>query len=452
MVFTPLVLMALLGLTTLFDRQLPERWISRCCQVAISFGLLASLAILGVLLAHGEYQKLIEIGEWVRLPQYEFRVEFLFDRLSIPMAVLSFVLCGTISAFAARYLHREPGFNRFHFLFSMFLAGMILASVSANIEILFAGWEMVGLSSALLVSFFHERSAPARNALRVWTIYRISDAALLVAAVVMHHLKGHGDFAKIFGTGWPNGNSTIDSGEAIVLGGLFVIAAMGKSALGPFSGWLPRAMEGPTPSSAVFYGALSVHLGVFLLLRVDSLIEQSLILKGSLIFLGLWTALSADIIGRAQTDIKSALAYASLTQVGLIVVEVGCGWRYLAIVHMLGHACLRTLQFLRAPTFLQDSRQLENAIGSRPIREGAPFGKWLSHKQNRWLYRVAIERGYYDSFLDNYGARPFLWLFNSCDRLEQRWADFLAGRTNTSASRPYVDVPPPNDPRENPTN
>ena len=116
------------------------------------------------------------------------------------------------------------------------------------------------------------------------------------------------------------------------------------------------------------------------------------------------------------------------------------------------HACLRTLQFLRAPTFLQDSRQLENAIGSRPIREGAPFGKWLSHKQNRWLYRVAIERGYYDSFLDNYGARPFLWLFNSCDRLEQRWADFLAGRTNTSASRPYVDVPPPNDPRENPTN
>ena len=83
----------------------------RVMRVVSAMGSPTVLAILGVLLAHGEYQKLIEIGEWVRLPQYEFRVEFLFDRLSIPMAVLSFVLCGTISAFAARYLHREPGFN-----------------------------------------------------------------------------------------------------------------------------------------------------------------------------------------------------------------------------------------------------------------------------------------------------------------------------------------------------
>ena len=123
----------------------------------------------------------------------------MFDRLSVPFVILSFVLCGTIGAFASRYLHRERGFNRFFVLYALFVLGMVVTSLAGTIETLFAGWELVGLSSALLVAFFHERPAPVRNGLRVWIVYRVSDAALLLAAVVLHHLTGEGDFDQLLG-------------------------------------------------------------------------------------------------------------------------------------------------------------------------------------------------------------------------------------------------------------
>src|SRR6185369_12711495 len=104
-----------------------------------------------------------------------------------------------IGGFANRYMHRERGFNRFFVFYALFLTGMVVTSLAGTIETLFAGWEMVGLSSALLVAFFHDRPAPVRNGLRVWAVYRISDAALLIASVVLHHLYGGGDFDMLLG-------------------------------------------------------------------------------------------------------------------------------------------------------------------------------------------------------------------------------------------------------------
>jgi NAD(P)H-quinone oxidoreductase subunit 5 len=217
---------------------------------------------------------------------------------------------------------------------------------------------------------------------------------------------------------------------------LLLAAAAGKSALVPFSGWLPRAMEGPTPSSAVFYGALSVHLGAFLLLRFSPMIEGSILLSGFIVALGLITALYAYLVGSVQTDIKSALSFASLSQVGIIVAEIGLGFRYVALVHLLGHACLRTLQFLRAPTLLHDYHTLENAIGEHLPRAGAP---WRGIKRHHvWLYRFALERGYLDSMLLNGVVVPFIGFFRGCDALERRWTDFLAG----GASRESDQVMP----------
>ncbi len=217
----------------------------------------------------------------------------------------------------------------------------------------------------LLVAYFHERENPVQNGLRVWSVYRLADAAFLIAALLMHHLTGHGDFASFVGVEpWPEGQSAISSSNALMVGLLMLLAASGKSALIPFSGWLPRAMEGPTPSSAVFYGALSVHLGAYLLLRISPIIEQSVILQICVIASGLASAWLAGIMSRVQTDVKSALAYASLTQVGLIVAEIGFGFYYLALIHIIGHACLRTLQLLRAPTLLTDYAAVENAMGA----------------------------------------------------------------------------------------
>jgi NADH-quinone oxidoreductase subunit L len=435
----PMMLMAVLGITSLLDRKRSEKTIIRSVQVVISIGLGSMLAIFALMLIDGTRHLTVQLGDWVTIehahdhdaPHYHFSLKLIFDRLSVPFATLSFVLCGVISAFASRYMHRERGFNRFFMLFSFFVLGMVLTSLAGTIETLFIGWEMVGLSSALLVAFFQERPSPVRNGLRIWIVYRVSDAALLLAAVALHHLSGEGDFDRLLGTvPWPEGQVSITPLQDLVVGLLLLTAAAGKSALVPFSGWLPRAMEGPTPSSAVFYGALSVHLGAYLLMRVSPLIDASVWLEIAIVSLGLITALFATITARVQTDIKSVLCFASLAQVGLIVAEVGMGWHYIALIHMLGHACLRTLQFVRAPTLLQDYRSLENAIGGRLPTESR---KGFPERFEGWVYRMALERGYLDALLQRYAVTPFLRLFQTLDGLDQRWSRFLAGNPNTQA-------------------
>lgn len=444
----PLGLLVCLGAASLIGRPLAEEWTGRLVQFACVSGLCASACLLIYMLATGERHVPIELGNWASIPHFSFAFKLVFDRLSVPFVLLTFLLCGTIGAFSTRYLHREPGYNRFFVLFAVFLLGMVLTSLAGTIETLFTGWELVGISSALLVAFFQERSSPVRNGLRVWSVYRISDAALLIAAVLLHHLKSHGDFHDLLGHApWPYGHSesTLTPQVALMVGSLLLVAAAGKSALIPFSGWLPRAMEGPTPSSAIYYGALSVHLGTFLLLRMGPVLELSLVLCIMTAALGLASTLLAVAAGRVQCDIKSALAFASLTQVGLIVTEVGIagalafagqntsgsassvllaaatGLRYMALVHLMGHACLRTLQFLRASSVLQDYRMLENAIGERlaAVQARAPG--------HPWWYRFALERGYLDAILGDYIAQPVLGVFRACDRLERAWTNLLSG-------------------------
>ena len=429
-VLPPLLLLAVLGLATLFARPLSEKASAVCTETAVVTGLLAAVAILGLMLATGMRNVPIEFGDWVVLPQEHFHFHFklVFDRLSVPFAILTFVLVGTVGAFANRYLHREPGYNRYFMLFAVFLLGMILASVAGTIEVLFLGWELVGLSSALLVAFLHDRTSPVQNGQRVWSIYRVADAAFLIAAIVLHHATGAGDFAGLMGSGpWPEGVAALSSQQALIIGSLLLVAAAGKSALLPFSGWLPRAMEGPTPSSAIFYGALSVHLGTFLLLRVSPVIELSLWLSGAVVVLGLASAVFGSMAARVQSDVKSALAFASLTQVGIITAEIGLGFRYVALVHIIGHACLRTLQLLRAPSLLQDYHTLEDAVGGRLHRPEHIGPKWLSPHVGMLIYRFALDRGSLDAALDAFVVRPFIAVFQWCDHQERRWSACLAG-------------------------
>ena len=432
-VLCPVLMTAILGLPSLLDLKLREETATRLVFSTTVIGLLAALLMLASMLFLGLRHVPIPLGEWVVIDDipthhlYHFSIKLVFDRLSVPFVILSFILSGTIGAFASKYMHRERGFNRFFTLYAIFVLGMVVTSLAGTIETLFTGWELVGLSSALLVAFFQDRPAPARNALWVWVIYRFSDAALILAAVAMHHLRGEGDFDMMLGTGfWPEEYSAIESRQALVVGFLLLFAAMGKSALVPFSGWLPRAMEGPTPSSAVFYGALSVHLGAFLLLRVSPLLDRSPTLSAAVVVVGFVTAVFAYLAGSVQTDIKSALCFASLSQVGIIVAEIGFGFRYVALIHILGHATLRTLQFVRAPTLLQDYKNLENAIGKTLPRAGAPMGRLGPRRHTTWLYRFALERGYLDALLRDFVVGPFLRGFQWCDSLERRWTDYLA--------------------------
>jgi NAD(P)H-quinone oxidoreductase subunit 5 len=160
-----------------------------------------------------------------------------------------------------------------------------------------------------------------------------------------------------------------------------------------------------------------------------------------IVALGLSTAGLAYLIGSVQTDIKSVLSFASLSQVGIIVAEIGLGFRYVALVHLLGHACLRTLQFLRAPSLLHDYHSLENAIGQHLPRPMFSLVRGTSPSTRAWLYRLALERGYLDSWITTFLVTPFAVLFRRCDALERAWTSWLLGtRTRTPQSNPTPPV------------
>ncbi len=435
-VASPAAMLVALAAPALAMRSLSEHAIMRCVKMGVIVGLCSTLALAALMIVTHSPHVTVDLGKWVDLPEdgFHFTFKLIFDQLSTPFVVLTYLLCGTISAFASSYLHREPGFLRFFVCYALFLLGMVLAVAAGTIESLFTGWELVGLSSALLVGFFHDRADPVRNALRVWIVYRIADAAFLVAEVVLHHLTGAGDFDRMVGFGvWPGGTVDLTPGQALFAGSLLLVAAAGKSALVPFSGWLPRAMEGPTPSSAIFYGALSVHLGAFLLLRVSPVVQASLLLQVIVVTLGITTAIYAALTSRVQSDIKSSLAFASLSQVGIIVAEIGLGFHYLPLVHMIGHACLRTLQLLRAPSLLADYRQLENAFGGR-YSQAASWSKLVPESLRGVAYRWAFERGYLDTFLYDWIARPTLKFFRWQQRREDKWTAWLTGTTSNSAT------------------
>lgn len=443
-VASPALLVLILAIPLMVGFQLAEGVQTRFIRAAVVIGLLANVCILALMLWTGSRHVPIEMGNWVRIDEehFHFHLKFVFDRLSVPFTILSFVLCGTVGAFASVYLHREQGYGRFFLFYAFFLMGMVVSSLAGTIETLFFGWEMVGLSSALLVAYFHDRPAPVRNGFRVWSVYRISDAAFLIAALTMHHLTGEGDFDVLMGSGmWPEEVTAIDSSSALLVGLLLLLAAAGKSGMVPFSGWLPRAMEGPTPSSAVFYGALSVHLGTYLLLRVSPLLDVSLPLRIAVITLGLLSAVFGTLASRVQGDVKNALAFASLTQVGIIAVEIGMGWHYIALIHMIGHACLRTLQLLQAPSALRNHQMLENAVGTRLSGTGVE-SKSTPSPREIWLYRFALERGYFDAWMFRWIVTPFMSLFQYFDRVERKWTDFLSGGQSRESDRlaPYGDT------------
>jgi len=177
-------------------------------------------------------------------------------------------------------------------------------------------------------------------------------------------------------------------------------------------------MEGPTPSSAVYYGSLSIHAGCFLLLRSAPLLEQAPAARVLAGVLGSATALFAAVTTRVQSDVKSSLAYASLTQVGIIVVEIAVGWYRIAFLHLAGHACFRLLQFLSAPNVLHDLHGMENAMSDRPSRSAGWFQTLASNRMRRDLFLFALERGFLDSVVDRVAVEPFMRAARRLTRLD----------------------------------
>ncbi|MBX3247604.1 MAG: proton-conducting membrane transporter [Myxococcales bacterium] len=394
MVLLPLGAFALAGLAEIVGAGWRDEVLAAVSRALFTLTTIAGLTAAALFGLEGGRPVHHVFGRWFSADgagaHQAYEVGVLVDATSLTYLVLTSLLAGTVGAFSLRYLEGEEGAGRFFRAMMLFTAGLSLVVVAESLGLLFVGWELVGVSSALLIAFYRHREGPVRHALLAFAIYRICDAALLASLVVLHHASGTTSLPAAF-------EAPLSPTVAALFGGLVLFASLGKSAQLPFSGWLPRAMEGPTPSSAIFYGALSVHAGAYLLLRTAPLWEGSTPLRVTIVMIGALTALLGTLTGRAQTDVKSGLAYAASAQVGLIFVEIGLGLHTLALVHVVGHALVRTLELLRAPSLLQDVQRLEAELGRALPRAGARYERVVPRRIRTWLYRFALERAFLDT-------------------------------------------------------
>ena len=263
---------------------------------------------------------------------YEFLLDFFFDKITVVYLFVGSFLTFLVTIYSRYYLHREHGYKRFFNTILFFYVGYSITVLSGNFETLFLGWEILGISSFLLISFYRERYLPVKNAIKVFSIYRIGDVGILLAMWMSHHLWHENiTFLKLNNYELVHEHLQNHSWIGVFISLMILISAAAKSAQFPFSSWLPRSMEGPTPSSAIFYGSLSVHIGVFLLLRTFPFWEYQYSVRVIIGVLGLITAIMGSLTARVQSSVKSQVAYASIAQIGLIFYRSSCGFRNLSI-------------------------------------------------------------------------------------------------------------------------
>lgn len=409
-ILAPLATVMVVGLRVLLgDRHPSEGSTFRTITTGLLVSLGAAVVVVGGLLGvWGPPQRGdVEFGDWLRIGDFVIPGVLLVDGISVTISVFAAALTALIARFSRTYLHKEPGFVRFFVLLGLFATGTQLVALAGALELFFAGWEIIGVASAFFIGFFHERGEPVRSAVRAFATYRFSDAGLLIATVTTFELLGSARFSTFDRAG------SLPAAESTTIALLFLVSAMGKSAQLPFSGWLPRAMEGPTPSSALFYGAVSIHAGLFLLLRVWPVLEVSVVARTVGVIVGLSTAIYAAAVVRVHTDAKGALAHATLAQVGLILTEICLGWTRLALVHLVCHALLRMGQYLKAPNTIHDTHRMGHHHAGRGwLERMAPA---LAAR----VYSASLHRLRLDDRID-WAFAPVLWLATSLDRGD-RW-------------------------------
>ena len=280
---------------------------------------------------------------------------------------LSFV----IQLFSTSYMEKDEKHSNYFVYFNFFVFSMLLLVMSSNFLVMFFGWELVGLSSYLLISFWSQKPAAAKAGNKAFVINRIGDFGFLIGLMIVLNTFNTFDFYTVMQ------NSTNVSENTITTISLFLLlGAFGKSAQFPLFSWLPDAMEGPTPASALIHAATMVTAGVFMLVRISPMLQHSVTASIVIISFGLLTALIAAFSAMNQYDIKKVLAYSTISQLGFMFIAIGAGAYVAAIFHLVTHAFFKALLFLGAGAVIhsmhheQDMRKMGGLRKRMPITAG----------------------------------------------------------------------------------
>ena len=418
-VVSPFILILLLAFIFFAQIKIKELWLSEFVKFfSIYMAFLTSILFV-VTFVHSPSFLFLDYKNWIEIGSYQFKVRFVVDLLGSTYALMTTGLIGIIFRFSRNYLHREAGYYRFVFLLSVLMFGLLIVSFARSLDLLFAGWELVGTASVLLISYFHDRPQPVFHATKAIISYRLCDMGILAAAAWAHHEIHTTDFMiipKLLGHAHGSGS--------LIFIGLFIIwASLAKAGQLPMSSWLPAAMEGPTPSSAIFYGALSVHLGPFLLLRFYEFFSHFPILLITIGLIGGLSAIYATLVSRTRSDAKTMLAYATISQVGLIYIEIALGFTSFALFHMVTHASLRTYQFLRSSSIIQDFFDNPVVEQNKRIKKRYFFEMLFSDNFKKKIYVHALN-GFHLDYLTRKVINAFLFPMRFYIKFEEKWMDY----------------------------
>ena len=347
--------------------------------VSLSGGIASAAVFLSFLLSLGVFMEVsnetavperLVLFDWITVGDLKIDFSFLLDRLSAIMLLVVTGVGTLIHIYSIGYMHHEPDHPRFFAYLNLFIFFMLLLVMGSNYIVMFAGWEGVGLCSYLLIGFWFKNNDYSNAAKKAFIMNRIGDLGFLLGVFLIYITFGSVSFKEVFeaAKGFGSNNPAI---TAICL--LLFIGAMGKSAQSPLYTWLPDAMAGPTPVSALIHAATMVTAGIYMVVRSNVLFALAPVASDVVAIVGLATAFFAATIGLKQNDIKKVLAYSTVSQLGYMFVALGVGAYDTALFHVVTHAFFKALLFLGAGSVIhamsgeQDIRRMGGLKGKLPV-------------------------------------------------------------------------------------
>lgn len=338
-----------------------------CGSVLVAFILSASLFMS---MHAGDSPGVFQYFNWISVDQFKVPFSLVVDQLTVLMMLIITGVGFLIHVYSIGYMHDDPGYNRFFAYLNLFIFFMLMLVMGSNFLILFIGWEGVGLCSYLLIGFWYKNNDYNNAAKKAFIMNRIGDLGLIIGMILIFTYYGTLQIADVNASAAQAATSGVGSNMITLITLCLFIGAIGKSAQIPLHTWLPDAMAGPTPVSALIHAATMVTAGIYLIARNNVLFALSPFTSEIVMIIGIASSLMAALIALRQNDIKKVLAYSTVSQLGLMFVAVGNHSYASGLFHMMTHAFFKALLFLGAGSVihaLHGEQDIRNMGGLRKL-------------------------------------------------------------------------------------
>ncbi|HVF06872.1 MAG TPA: NADH-quinone oxidoreductase subunit L [Frankiaceae bacterium] len=371
------------ALVLLVGAKRTDRWGHLLATVISATTFVLSVASFAKLLSYDEHGRKVVQHLFTYLPVGRFKVDvdLVLDPLSAAFILLVTGVGTLVHVYSIGYMEHDPQRRRFFAYLNLFLGSMLLLVLASNFVVLYVGWELVGVSSFLLIGFWHHKNSASTAAKKAFVTNRVGDVGLSIAVVLIFVTFGTVAFDEVFARA-----GALSAGTATGICLLLLLGACAKSAQFPLHVWLPDAMEGPTPASALIHAATMVTAGVYLIARANPLFAQSQTALNLVMAVGIITVLIGGVIACVQDDIKKVLAYSTISQIGYMFLGVGLGATAysIGIFHLLTHGFFKALMFMGAGSVMHgvhdetDMRRMGGLSKAMPVTYWTFVAGWLA--------------------------------------------------------------------------